>query len=318
MITGNRLVEERLYSTGDEELDDLLERAFSEGYEYAQREFGFIQDVKRSGLKRTMKRNVGRLRNKVADKIDDSIEKDFEDYRDSVFKFATGDRVVNNKIERELMKDIKKNNARVVGVDLDGMKGNYTVESKTMKERFGNGTNASGALISNPYYPGANRIKKKIANSIDKGEDVILHPSGSGTEYLGHENGHIKNAKSKNPITRLINKIANKAETREKFTGYASTGLTDDGIGIREAADRFIKSKAIIKEEANASKRSLKDFKRLGATKEELDAARDSLNVGGDTYKKLSSAYYKTPVSNLIHTPGRRNGVGYLKRKGVK
>lgn len=29
--------EERLYSTGNEELDDLLERAFSEGYEYAQK-----------------------------------------------------------------------------------------------------------------------------------------------------------------------------------------------------------------------------------------------------------------------------------------
>lgn len=31
--------EERLYSTGDNELDDLLEKAFCEGYEYAQREF---------------------------------------------------------------------------------------------------------------------------------------------------------------------------------------------------------------------------------------------------------------------------------------
>jgi hypothetical protein len=31
--------EEKLYSTGNEELDDLLERAFCEGYEYAQREF---------------------------------------------------------------------------------------------------------------------------------------------------------------------------------------------------------------------------------------------------------------------------------------
>jgi hypothetical protein len=34
--------EERLYSTGNDELDELLERAFCEGYEYAQREFGVI------------------------------------------------------------------------------------------------------------------------------------------------------------------------------------------------------------------------------------------------------------------------------------
>ena len=52
MITGKELIEKmysenydeyedtRLYSTGDDELDDLLEKAFCEGYEYAQREFG--------------------------------------------------------------------------------------------------------------------------------------------------------------------------------------------------------------------------------------------------------------------------------------
>ena len=51
MITGKDLIEKmysdnyseyedtRLYSTGDDYLDELLERAFSEGYEYAQREF---------------------------------------------------------------------------------------------------------------------------------------------------------------------------------------------------------------------------------------------------------------------------------------
>ncbi len=50
MITGRELIEKmysdydeyedtRLYSTGDSDLDDLLERAFCEGYEYAQRQF---------------------------------------------------------------------------------------------------------------------------------------------------------------------------------------------------------------------------------------------------------------------------------------
>ena len=50
MIIGRQLIERmysendyyedtKLYSTGDSELDDLLERAFCEGYEYAQKEF---------------------------------------------------------------------------------------------------------------------------------------------------------------------------------------------------------------------------------------------------------------------------------------
>ena len=43
MILGRDFInsqEEKLYSTGDEMLDNLLERAFCEGYELAQREFG--------------------------------------------------------------------------------------------------------------------------------------------------------------------------------------------------------------------------------------------------------------------------------------
>ena len=65
MIIGRELVEkhyseieesERLYSTGDSELDELLERAFCEGYEYAQREFAaykppFSQEQYRKAIK---------------------------------------------------------------------------------------------------------------------------------------------------------------------------------------------------------------------------------------------------------------------------
>lgn len=45
MITGHDLIneyyeDEKLYSTGDEDLDYLLERAFCDGYDYYQREFG--------------------------------------------------------------------------------------------------------------------------------------------------------------------------------------------------------------------------------------------------------------------------------------
>ena len=37
-------MEERLYSTGDVELDEILERAFCEGYEFAQREFTYVDE----------------------------------------------------------------------------------------------------------------------------------------------------------------------------------------------------------------------------------------------------------------------------------
>ena len=56
MIIGRNLIEkmyseneeiqdEKLYSTGDDELDDLLEKAFCEGYEYAQKEFAGARGI---------------------------------------------------------------------------------------------------------------------------------------------------------------------------------------------------------------------------------------------------------------------------------
>ena len=45
MIIGRNFIEDqKLYSTGDDYLDELMERAFCEGYEYAQREFGNPQN----------------------------------------------------------------------------------------------------------------------------------------------------------------------------------------------------------------------------------------------------------------------------------
>ena len=60
MITGYDLVnsyyeDEKLYSTGDSELDELLERAFCEGYEYAQREFSDDDDDKKKKNKKKKK-----------------------------------------------------------------------------------------------------------------------------------------------------------------------------------------------------------------------------------------------------------------------
>ena len=68
MIIGRELIEKmysenydeyedtKLYSTGDDELDDLLEKAFCEGYEYAQREYSLKNYLK--AIPRHIKRDV--------------------------------------------------------------------------------------------------------------------------------------------------------------------------------------------------------------------------------------------------------------------
>lgn len=78
MITGYDLIEklyseneyyyeedEKLYSTtGDNYLDNLLEKAFCEGYEYAQREYASIRNTKK-GVKNLIEGNIYNDQNKI-------------------------------------------------------------------------------------------------------------------------------------------------------------------------------------------------------------------------------------------------------------
>ena len=73
MIIGRQFVEnqyedEKLYSTGNDELDEMLEKAFCEGYEYAQKEFAraiptqkVVQELKRRGSKDYLLDSVGQI-----------------------------------------------------------------------------------------------------------------------------------------------------------------------------------------------------------------------------------------------------------------
>ena len=61
--------EERLYSTGNDELDELMERAFCDGYEYAQKEFAF-RDY--AGLTPEQASALRDKRNSLAKNLNDS------------------------------------------------------------------------------------------------------------------------------------------------------------------------------------------------------------------------------------------------------
>ena len=82
MITGYELVEsQKLYSTGDEELDDLLEKAFCEGYEYAQREFatgtrGILGAVSQGGYVDFTPKQTGPNKFEYTSKMADTVGKD--------------------------------------------------------------------------------------------------------------------------------------------------------------------------------------------------------------------------------------------------
>ena len=56
--------EERLYSTGDEMLDNLLERAFCEGYELGQKEFGMQFSIRRQEIDKDKEKLYQDMKNK--------------------------------------------------------------------------------------------------------------------------------------------------------------------------------------------------------------------------------------------------------------
>jgi len=99
MITGYDLInnyyeDEKLYSTGDDYLDDLLERAFCEGYEYAQREYttAVERTMAKEALRKIGKRKVPKLellspekKEKIKKLLDDSEEAIREYYKTNGF-----------------------------------------------------------------------------------------------------------------------------------------------------------------------------------------------------------------------------------------
>ena len=97
MITGYDLIneyyeDEKLYSTGDDDLDDLLEKAFCDGYEYAQKEFA------RQNYKDLNKEEQDQLR-----KYRKNLAKDLLEYREGA----------NNTLNRRIENAEKKYEQRM-------------------------------------------------------------------------------------------------------------------------------------------------------------------------------------------------------------
>ena len=118
MIIGRELIneeyyeDEKLYSTGDDYLDDLLEKAFCDGYEYAQREFS--KTVDDPLLKKQILKTVSKMK-KNSPKTHDEVLKAYRNLPKSVRRNSKGaidnleEMVANTKDGRwnEYLKNVK-------------------------------------------------------------------------------------------------------------------------------------------------------------------------------------------------------------------
>ena len=127
MLTGKEFIEkyysdveeeERLYSIGNDELDDLLEKAFCDGYEYAQKEFNSrgqkelrrVTDYFRGSnlITKTFKPNVLKgVKHKNPKSAGTIIDTIIANGRDAAKLDFVGDNNLHNKIN---IKGLAKNN----------------------------------------------------------------------------------------------------------------------------------------------------------------------------------------------------------------
>ena len=159
MITGYELIEKmysenydeyedtRLYSTGDDELDDLLERAFCDGYSYAQKEFGKVED---------------------------------EDYYESLEK----ERKENNQLATITLPSVLGLGGAAIGVGV-GQVGKAKDEKEAVK-KIVKGALAGGAAGTAGGILWGRKIKKKNNEKFDKKRDRYKTSSEKDRKYLRH------------------------------------------------------------------------------------------------------------------------------------
>lgn len=261
-----------------------------------QREFNALSDIYHSGIKRTFQKYAGRARRNVAGKIQNSIQKDIEGTQNAVNTFMNSQAATIPNVEKGLIKDARNLNARTMNIPLGFTnKENFVVHTKEMRNnpQFSDGIKSMKG----------ERVGRKVMNAANKNDSIIFHPSGSGTSSLAHEVGHVENSKTRNPIRRVIEKVANSKGTRVDL--QMGGGMNESGI--KPALKRYITGKAVLAEERNASKAGLRMMKKHGATKEQLDEAKKLLDTAADTYKGSVNVNYKSPIYNWVQIPSRKN-----------
>lgn len=287
------------------------EKYFSSREEYElyleERRYNIISDLYHSGLKRTYKKNVGRLRSNIADSLSGKSLEHATNSRKAGIKFLQDERVKDEGVKKGVIKKaIKDGDVRISRTKMDGLGGPYTIGNKEAKE-----TMKTDAVKGELKALNKEKDYKKTMRSFDKEKHKhqIFVPKGNGVEDLAHEVGHVENKKSKG-LRKKINDIANSPDTRIQFsqdTNNLSWVGNHGKSGIGTALKDFGKSLIINQEERNATKAGLKIMKEAGATKEELKRAKDHLKSGAKTYEHSGKANLFNTLKNTVQIPSRKS-----------
>ena len=278
----------RLESLGEIKLEKKGEEIFKYGPRqtvgkiyrwkwYEERSYSILSDVYHSGLKRTYKKNVGRLRRKVGDRLSKSIWKDINTAATSLEnldKINQGFRPETNNNLRQVAK------RRGIGVVVEpslvkneGYMSSTENLISTLTQDRANHTDLINRL--------KNDSKSGISNQVIIGEENV--------PVIAHEIGHAI-SKSKNPKRFNRSQVARDIISEPK--GEILFGSRISLLGnnkrrniLKKAWKGGILSARAYPEELRANKYGLKLIKKSGATKEEIDTAKNIYNYNKNFYK---------------------------------
>ena len=261
-----------------------------------QKEYNLISDIEHSGIKRALRKKIGRVRVKLANKVDKSIENDLINKRMSEKKGLQLSNSLHRTPETTNLADAKIKKSPVDGVNIE-VNPNYSIPE-----------------VANDYS------KITVPQDISLGE-------------LNHELGHIKNHSGDNGrLAKLINKKGQTPEYNRTLTILDYAG-EEPGIAAKQgrksilarvdpdileevnkyfesaklsdSSKRYIRGKMLVQDEKNASKWSLKRIKNE-LSPEVFDLEKERQRVANDSYRYAVQASSKIPIRNKIQIPSRR------------
>ena len=237
-----------------------------------QKEFGIVSDIYHSGLGRTYKKYVGRARRNLAKKLEDDIieaNEKMSAINNEISSKGLGIREVSDLGVENKLKSLasrKYNTKTWDGVFTGGENENVipTREMNIESQAMNIAQNSRKRKHIGLDFPTIRNKKKyskikdveRFRRNASSAKYNIDHFRGD-TPGLAHEIGHVMNYESKNPITRIHNKVAN------KYVNDIRDYEPKESDGLLKGIKNYFKQRSLVKEESNASKKGLKLLKKI-------------------------------------------------------
>lgn len=273
-------------------------RRFSTTLSLEEREYNIASDLYHSGLGRTSKKIIGRVRRNLGAGVERlAINNDAKMYDlNELNKILTVP--APPRMTRRLVREASSRNSIVMG--------NISDESEIFTPRSFDKV-ALNNLKINSLKDDISK-KDKVASlvaykGLSSGKNLISYPRNgntpAGIDDLAHEIGHIDNGMSKNAIKRKIHEKAG------EYRPTMALGFKGSGKGLLSSLKNYLKGETIVSEESMASKKGLELLRKNGASSEVLDKSKKSLDNSLETYKLGRNNMILYPIRNLIQIPSR-------------